>query len=690
MGSGDAPPPASYTPHIWLENTLSVTQTEGRRVTQFPGNLERNIHAFADRTGHALIYTATITEAASDRLAERLRVADENGVEVWLSLWGDPDGPADRELVEQEDAMEQFLADVRAVTEVYADHYPEGRMLIWHEFFGNWTGDSTAELADSMLEYGPTLFARQQAVIRDVAPGIDVGVFPRHTIQAPPEYTGKSIFEPLMSRLAERDALPDFSYVCSYRGYEDWDAGYEATNDYHRAVFEHNREAMGGRPVYYINQAHTINNGYTPSKMATVGSARNALAADVESLGLLNRPDHVATHRRCYNPFLPTTGDVDDSLFTSFTGWRDRMTWAALGHAERADGFDPEETFDLWVYGRNFAFEGTALSARTVEGDWAFVGDFSGYVPGDYPHAPTADSRAVAFHALDRDRFLDQDSLRVRLEGAQDDPATVTELHAVPHLGPADYRSELTITDIVERESLAPYRLGGWDGRLEVADGDTHEVSLGLSTDAPRDIRELVHPVQRDVLDRLERREATPGFDATELFDLWVYGEGILDADVALGETTIDDAGDAQVVDQFDQVDQQYVPIDEYSDPQPPAAFDADGEALVFRGLDRAEFSMPEDPRHANGARLEIRVASTDTSVLHGVYAMPYHGSAAFLTDPEVADAIERDFERGEGQLNTFALGHQLWPGGAHLRDGETVESWVQLFDRTANVVQNV
>lgn len=628
----------------------------------------RNVLPYVARHDMAIVLNdySVDPETAGDDVRDRLREASERDVDVWLGTGLLPDeddvedpslATSDADLV-ADDSMERFEAVHRRVADTYAEFYPEGRVILWHEmpYMGNWAGDTYEEKGESAVENGPAVFEAQKDAIREASGDLSVGVFPHWPVVPDSDHTEVPVFERLLGRMADRGVLPDFTYFDYYRGYYEWSAGYEACNEWLDAAVTNVKDHTGDRPVYCLCQAHTINNHYTPSKQAIVGNVRAALGAGVDALGWYSRSAYRSTRDRNFDPFVPNVGTVDEDQFTSFTGSRDRLQYACMYMLEQRAAFAPDERFDLWVYGHDFDFYENAVSLRTAEGDWEFVGDVSGYADGDNPYSGGDRERACIVHALDRDRYLDDGELQVRVEGRETgDGATLAGVAAVPYVEAGLYRTELDATGHFQNgDPTERFALGTWRGERDVAPDDQVTVSCPVA-DPDRRLRAVVYPGYRDAYERMARIEAEDS--AREYFDLWVYGTDLGGLHVAAG----DDG------------------LAEYRDSSEPES--ADGtEAVAYRGLQRERFLQSA----AGGQYLDLRFTADDAVALFGAYAMPCGGTANFASDTAVAEVLDRDYGEAGGQVQTFALGNATWPEGVRVDADAPFEAWVHVPNRRA------
>lgn len=645
------PPDDEYVNHIWVGGGDFKTDA-----------FRRNLLPFVERHD----FTLTLTDYSMDpdvAGVERrpvLEMLADRGIDVWLGSGiipgghgGPNDGPVftDEDLLSDPDAMEHFLTCIRQAATTYEELYPGGKFVLMHEepIMSNWAGDTYDERAEQMVENGPELFARMKDAVDDVAPSLDVGFFPHDIVMADADHSTIPCCERMMPKLEELGALPDFTYVDSYRGWYEWATGHEPYNEFVESILSNLKEYTHGRPVYYLGAAHSINNNYTPSKQGIVGNLQTTLDNDVDGAGWYFRTKYKHTSERNYDPFVPNEGEIDDqSRFTSFTGSRDRLLFANLMLVERRSDFDPDDRFDLWVYGEDFDFYEHGLSLRTADGDWEFVGDFNGYNDGDTPYAGDGRRKASIFHALERDRFLDDGELTVRIEGGGDG-GELEAIRVMPYAESDVYITELDATEFVETGVAADAALGTWDGSEPLVPGESVEASIPISA-GDRTVADVVRRDQPEAFERMRTLEAEGS--TRDYFDLWVYGD-----DLAGLETTADGTN-----------------LRDYADDAAAETFDGGVRAVVYRGLSKDEFLEP----HAGGQFLDLGLDG-DWGEVSAVFAMPCHGATAFKSDREAAATVERDYE-GAGQIETFALGHQTWPDGVSLADG--IETWLHVTNR--------
>lgn len=295
------------------------------------------------------------------------------------------------------------------------------------------------------------------------------------------------------------------------------------------------------------------------------------------------------------------------------------------------------------------------MSLRTSEGAWEFVGDVSGYHDGKTPYSGGGRDRICTLRPLDRDRYLDGGELEVRIEpndGA--DGATLDGVYAMPHLDIARYATEPELTDLCATVDLEPYWLGGVTPGCELSTEDGYRGSVAVSSPETPTVDLPVHEsAAPSLLSELrDREQQTP---PRGLFDLWVYGRDLSAITARLGEAAIQKYRDDRV------------------------GVHGDLEAIVYRGLERFTFFEA----HTSGHSLSMSVESNGSAEIFGVFAVPYHGTANVVTATDTARLVGDDFERGEGEIETFSLVCRTWPTGARVEDGTPLTTHLQYYPRS-------
>jgi hypothetical protein len=636
------------TPHIWVGGF-------GSPHDRYP----KNILAFAERHNMAIVLSCWDTSPESvEGLEADLEVAADYDVDVWLGTY-DLREHSDQELVGDDAKLQQDIERLERTVDAYAKYHSDGNVFLWHEapLTGQWTGETRSEQAESMRRYGPSLFAAQKRALAERHPDVDVGLMLHFPYLAPEKHSERPVLEPLMDQLRQRGAVPDFTYFDFYRRHVEWSSGYDASNELLESTIKNIRANMSDRPIYYLGEAHTANNNYTPSKQAVLGNLRTALEAGVDGYGWLDRKGFRETSDRNYDPFVPNIGSPDvDGQFRTSMGARDRFRWACLLLFERVLDRRDDDLFDLWVHGSDLNFYEFAVYLRNREGEWEFVGDVSGYHDGDTPYSGGSRDRVCAFSALERDRYLTDDKLELRIEPT--DGATDSELHgvyAVPHLDAAQYVTEPDLTGFCADADPGAHSLAAVTPSTDLsADGEfrtSFDVSQPESTLTDDPVTGHVDRTQRQNL--REREATTPPHG---LFDLWVYGRDLA-IDTEVGGKDIKRYGD------------------------PAAGTDGDVQAVVYRGLERFEFFEV----HTSGHVLPISITARDDAELYGVFAMPYRSAETAYSAAEVARLVDREYTDRQGEVATFGLAHRTWPRGLQLEEGEVARTHLQYYPRTVS-----
>ena len=533
------------------------------------------------------------------------------------------------------------LDGIEAVAEAYSSFAPEGRIVLWEEApvggrwieSGAWNGRSVSKLE----RLGPEIFAAQKRRVTDVAPGVDVGIF----VHFPYLVDGKqpATFRTLVEELRSRNALPDFTFADFYRGWYAKDAGPGPASAAIRSLVTNAREATGGRPVTYLGQAHTINPQYTPSRQAMWMDLRAALEAGAEAVGWYARKPYKET-KQGFDPLLPNAGPAarDGSAANTLTFARDRYQYAyAALRAKRDANCGPGkratsgDRFDLWLAGRDFDFYDHRLSLRTRGGEWAFVGDFNGYLDGEYPYGDGS-AHVSIFRGLSRSRFAPEGDLELAIDtDPESDGARLDGILAMPE-DVSTYRTEPEATELyAERSDIHEFSLGHerTDARLTANDSRQFGVEL---CDPERPLDELVFPGHRAQREQLRAFESRDGFDPGELFDLWLLTDERTEREAGSAIERLSLAGDAK-----------RRPLDEAS----TAVSTADGGAIYY-GIDRGSLA-----RRDGSAAVEL--AGDGREAVASAYAMPYAGTVAFRPAAEAVELVRDD----RASARTFAIAHE-------------------------------
>ena len=592
---------------LWVNGSLRATE-----------RLRDNVFAFADR--HDLSVVVMRTSAESPEIADvarpQLDAAAERGVDAWLSagILTELTAP---EFVGDAERRERHLERLRRGAELYHDRFGDGRVVLWQEapVSGRWAegGKWTSESVANLLEHGPEVFEAQRRAIKAVSDGIDVGIFVHFPYLV--DSKNPETYERLTTALRERGAEPDFAMVDFYRGWYEKDAGPTAANDAIRSLIGNAREGVDGGDVFYMGQAHTINPNHTPSRTAMRLDLRTALDAGASGISWYARNGYRRTEVG-FDPFVPN--HADSAVFdgregvSTYTVARDRHQFAWRGALGTRPGYGPEDRFDLWLRTGDVGFHDHRLWLRTTEGDWAYVGDFGGYLDGDYPY--DGDPHVTIFHALDRERFLDGDlELRIASEGE-----TTLRNVSVRPFDPGAYVTEREAASLSPAPTLAGFHLAGAAPEVKLSPGEERTLTVPeSSTGSALPTGALADPDDREVVAALP--SATDlNYGVLDRFDLWAVGDdaGSL-ADVALGDRNASDAA---------------------------AAVSRSGGAAVWYGL----------PRAMLGGDALDRAESLGDGGFDALYAIPHAGRAAFVSPGRARELVADDATAAE----TFSLDH--------------------------------
>lgn len=483
LGSGAAPAAAQVQDqaagdvevHMWAG---------GQHLMDKDPEVFRSIMAFAKR--HDIVPYQSGTR---DTLVMKqfLEWTTDMGIErTWLEIGPGRDATA-REFAQNPAKRAAAVERFRDIARVYARYYPEfGRITIFDEAP---LGGFAHELVDGrqdyradfeeFRDYGPQGFAHLYRALKEEMPHVEVGVFLHHPHNASPAMGGEySIIADFMEKAAELGATPDFIYSDVYRGWLARGFGTEQTNDYITDVVRHIREVGDryGAEAYQLGQVHTIKLGHTPSRWEIDTNVDAMLAGDPHGLGwywpnysatdhiLVSRDPPLSEHRGydvSFNPFIPNAHGKIGPAGSLFATSRDRFVYSYLRLLEATGAIEARDRFDLWLYGHDFDHvEHDVYIKGSNESDWTFLGsvnpqqDESGYIPGADPEAmySYADTtHAVLFHALERDLFLGNGELQVRIETADgSDGSTISAIYAMPYRETRNYTTESAATREIE------------------------------------------------------------------------------------------------------------------------------------------------------------------------------------------------------------------------------------------------
>ncbi|WP_049902265.1 hypothetical protein [Halococcus agarilyticus] len=621
---------SEHTDFVWAEQKI----WRDERVRE-------NLFAFAARHDLAVVIAKADADAGDvAELEAPLAAAARHGTEAWLNV-GVLKRLTPTEFVADGAKRRRHLDGLEAVVRRYREFFPSGRIVLWQEapVGGRWNEADTwnDQAVENLERLGPRIFAAQQRRVERAAPNVDTGIF----VHFPYIVDGKQpkTFEGLTAELKSRGALPDFTFTDFYRGWYAKDVGPGPANAAVESLVTNARELTDGRPVSYLGEAHTINPQYTPSRHAMWMDLRAALGAGAEGVGWYARTAYKAT-KHGFDPFIPNTGPAarDGPRASTLTFARDRYQYAyAALRAKRDDRgtggrSTDEDRFDLWLVGSGFDFYEHRLSARTRADEWTFVGDFDGYVDGEYPYSDGSD-RVSIFRGLSRARFAPGGNLELAVDtGHGSDDAHLDAVLAMP-ADVSTYLAEPAAAELYgSRSDVHEFGVGHERVNARLAAGGSRRIDVTLG-EPERPLDALVFPDHRTERGRLRALEARDGFDPDELFDLWVTTDRRPNrsGESASGIEGLSLVGDAER------------PLDEAS----TAVSTAEGGA-VFYGIDRDDLAR----RDGSAA---VEVAGDGRELVTGAYAMAYAGTVAFRPAAEAMRLLEAD----RASARTFAIAHE-------------------------------
>lgn len=486
-----------------------------------PQILENQLH-FARRHG---ITPYTSGFQTVDQMPRYLDLLREHGLDrVWIETKPTPEetGRATiAQYVEEPERQRRSIERFRQLIRMARDRgFQDVRVTIFDEaplgdgFEYGLIKDERSAAWPQFREYGARAYAPLHRAIKEEMPEARVGIFLHHPFNAPPHVTGeRSLIAGFMEEAEALGARPDFIYSDIYRGYRDRNRGLESTNQYITDVVGYLRQVADrwpGTTTYYLGQAHTIKVGYTPSRWAIDADVDAALRGDPDGIGWY-WPNYAATNwlrdndgepqsldeAVGYEPFAPNAWGTVGPAGSMYGTSRDRWTYAYLRALEAAGRIpDPAARFTLWLYGDDFDHAEHRLQLwDRLDQRWETIGwfnpqrDAESYrsdVATDLPRYSYDGRRhVVAFHALDRARFLDDEHrLRLRVETPNaSDGSTLLQAHAMPYRPTRNYLTEDEATRQVEDEQrwVRVNRLSTWNGEPgapAMATGTTLEIEL--------------------------------------------------------------------------------------------------------------------------------------------------------------------------------------------------------------------
>lgn len=574
--------------------------------------LRDNLLAMARRFDASVAYNppGSTAPGVGETVRPALEAAASFGLDAWFNA-GMLYEITPEEFVNDDDKRERHLAGLREIARAYDDVASGGRVFLWQEapVMGNWAeGEEWGQASvDNLQDYGPAIFDAQKTTLQEVNPDLDVGIFvhfPYVVDSKQPE-----VFAALADELRTRGAMPDFAFGDYYRGWYEKDVGPDPADDAVRSLVSNLREHLGGRDVFYLGQAHTIDPGHTPSKQVIRSNLRASLEAGASGVGWYPSGRYKPTEQG-FDPFVPNAGDAElaDGPAMTSTFARDRYQYANAATLAARPDVSLDDRFDLWLHGEDPGFYTRRVSIRTGDGDWTFLGDADGYLDGDYPYA---ENRTRVFRALERDRYVVDGTLELRVETAADaDDATLETVVAMP-CDPDTFVTATGATALLEGSAdVEAFELGRATPERTLSAGESERVAVPIGEG--ESMTSLVHPDYAEAVRRLADVEQRDDLDSADRFDLWIAGADTTDG--AGGPSLLDANGDAVQPDEAAVVTV------------------SSSEITLYYGLRRDRFL--EDG-------LEIAETGTSDSGVTAAYAMPYAGSATFRSPSRAAALLD-------------------------------------------------
>lgn len=569
--------------------------------------LRDNLLAMARRLDASVAFNppGSTAPGVGETVRPALEAAASFGLDAWFNA-GMLYEITPEEFVDDDAKRERHLEGLREIARAYDDVVGGGRVFLWQEapVMGKWAeGQEWGQASvDNLREYGPRVFEAQKAAIEEVNPDLEVGIF----VHFPYVVDSKrpEVFAELVDDLRERGAMPDFGFGDYYRGWYEKDVGPDAADDAVRSLVSNLREHLGGRDVFYLGQAHTINPGHTPSKQVIRSTLRASLEAGASGIGWYPSGRYKPTEQG-FDPFVPNAGDAElaDGPAMTSTFARDRYQYANVAALGTRPDVSLDDRFDLWLHGGDFGFYTRRVAAGTGDGDWTVLGDADGYLDGDYAYAET---RTTVFRALERDRYAADGTLELRVETAEDaDDATLETVVAMP-CDPDAYVTAAEATTLLEGAAdVGASELGRATPGATLSAGESDRVSVPV--DGGGAMTSLVHPDYEEEVSRLADLERREDLDHADRFDLWVAGADVTDGDAP---ALLEASGDA------------------VQPGEAAAVTVSTADVTLFYGLGRERFL--EDG-------LEFAESGASTADVTAALAMPYAGSATFRSPSRAA-----------------------------------------------------
>ena len=451
-----------------------------------------NLMAFAHRH-HIIPYESGANDVTS--LKRFLNRAKEEGIhKTWIEIGPGREEATIKDFVEDAEARKPTLDRFRKLAQTYKSIYPNfARITIFDEApLGAFNDKAVTDSAGYMgafrqfKKYTPKAYSYLFKAIKDVFPATQVGVFLHHPHNASAKMSGKySYIAEFMRKTDSLGATPDFIYSDLYRGYFNRGYGVEATDKYITDVVQHTHEVARryGANAYQLGEVHTIKLGYTPSRLQIDSNVDAMLAGHPDGIGWY-WPNYAATNKVksrdnpsgkhtnvdvSFNPFVPNSWGKIGAAGSIYGTSRDRFTYAYLRILEAEKRLQPDQLFDLWLYGYDFDHtEHTLWLKDAKSGSWKFIGHFnpqqdpSGYEQKANPkniYSYNNKWHAVVFHGLSRKRFFDGDDpglngdIQFKITTTDSsDGSELSAIYAVPYRQTRNYITEDKVTHFIETQ----------------------------------------------------------------------------------------------------------------------------------------------------------------------------------------------------------------------------------------------
>ncbi len=425
--------------------------------------------------------------------------------------------------VEDPSARKPILDRFRKLAKIYKTYYPSfARITLFDEAplgaFGtkDENGGGYTHQLKRFKEYGPQAYAFLQEAIKGEMPNAEVGIFLHHPHNASGKMAGKySLIGEFMRKCEDAGQVPDFIFSDVYRGYFNRGYGNEPTDGYITDVVDHTVEVgeKYGIEAYQLGQMHTIKLGYTPSRYQIDRNIEAMLKGKPDGIGWY-WPNYASTNYErqtgdgigkptgydvSFDPFVPNAWGKIGPAGSVYGTSKDRFVYSYLRMLERRGTIDADSHFDLWLYGYDFDHAEHTLYLKTNAehgSQWEMIGHFNpqqdkdAYEEGareQYIYSYNDEWHAVAFHALSRDKFLNEgegshQELELKMESSgESDGSEFSAAYIMPHRETRNYVTLKEITRFIEDHPR-------WV-RINSISAYVRPMSLKLKQDAPVEIQ---------------------------------------------------------------------------------------------------------------------------------------------------------------------------------------------------------